>query len=73
MPEPRIRYLVKPTTAAIVRSTDPIDIETVDVWEVTRFTNGFGWHIGKYADEPTAMAVAAALQGVADVGGEVSA
>lgn len=69
---PNIRYLVKPATTAVVRSTDPIDIETVEVWGVTRFTDGFGWHIGKYTDEQTAMTVAAALQGVADIGREVS-
>lgn len=69
---PDIRYLVKPGTAAVVRNTDPIDIETVEVWEVTRYTDGFGWHIGKYDTEQTAMTVAAALQGVADIGREVS-
>lgn len=69
---PNIRYLVKPGTAAVVKSIDPIDIETVEVWEVTRSTDGFGWHIGKYADRRTAMIVAAMLQGVADVDQEVS-
>lgn len=72
MPEPRIRYLVRPTTASVVRSTDPIDIESVEVWEITRYTNGFGWHIGKYADRRTATIVAAMLQSVADVDQEVS-
>jgi hypothetical protein len=60
---PEIRYRVSESTTAVVRETDPIDIETVPCWNVTRTVDGFGWHIGKYRTPAVAEAVADALAG----------
>lgn len=69
MPELQPRYLVREDRA--IRDLPNDDFERFPCWTVTRMTAGMGWHIGKYADEATAMAVAAMLQGVADAGKEV--
>lgn len=56
------RYSVRPEKTTKVVSTDPIDLESVPCWTVTRVTGGgMGWHIGKYETEAAARAVAAAL------------
>jgi hypothetical protein len=55
------RYTVRPEKTTRVVNTDPIDLESVPCWVVTRVTGGMGWHIGKYETEAVANAVAAAL------------
>lgn len=65
MDQPPISYPVKKDTTAEVINTDPIDIQTLDVWTVTRHVGAMGWHIGKYRTPEAAHAVAAVLKAFA--------
>ncbi|UTN93043.1 hypothetical protein SEA_MARKY_40 [Streptomyces phage Marky] len=58
----KIEYLVREDTAVEVVSSDPIDLQTVPAWTITRATGGMGWHIGKYRTPEAAHAVAAVLK-----------
>lgn len=56
-----ITYRVERGTTAVVDESDTNSLKTVEVWTVTRVTDGFGWHIGRYTDEETAMRIAEIL------------
>lgn len=55
--------MVRPDTNTVVVDAAALDLRTEPCWSVTRVTNGFGWHIGKYDSEAVAEAVAKALAG----------
>lgn len=56
-----ITYQTERGTATIFNASVPGGLETIEIWTVTRITNGFGWHVGKYADEETAKRIAEIL------------
>jgi len=60
-------YQVRQDTAVEVKGTDPIDLQTIPVWSVTRVAGGMGWHIAKYR---TAKAAQKAADTLAALSGE---
>jgi len=70
MDEPKTEYRVSERTTSVVRSTDPIVIDSVPCWDVTRVIAGsLGWHIGKYKSAKAAQKVADFL--AANIGEEI--
>lgn len=62
-----IEYVVKKSRAVIQKPGGTVD-EFIEIpcCEVSRHTGGMAWHIGKYADEATADAVARVLHALSE-------
>jgi hypothetical protein len=66
------RYQVKEADTTVVVSVDPLDIQRIPCWTVTRISDGsMGWHIGKYRSKLAAEGVAHLLGSLAEQGEEI--